>query len=395
MSRFRNVMLGGALYVALDLLCAQALRHTVLWDSEAIEREYRISVQPYHHGLASNVDMLGVWGGKRYPVRTNNLGFRDAQVRVVPLRSTSPRVVVIGDSFTEGLGVPYADTYAGLLDRYLAGRDIQLLNAGVMSYAPSIYYRKLRYLLEDVGLRFDYVVVAIDLSDIGDEARLYRMDSTEQVVSRPASESGENLRTRFASFANDHSLLLHVIHRLRVAAYVGRSDPSRYSDWTNDPRAYREYGAEGLKLALDRMNRLEALLRRHGIGLAIVVYPYPGEVARRDSASLQVRVWRHWAGDHTVPFFNLFPAFLSYGPAPAAIRDNFIAHDVHWNARGHQLVARTLLRAGLADTIDAYIARARPAVTPGVAIDAPSTSSARVRSIGRASNTKRGAPSVH
>jgi hypothetical protein len=358
MSRFRNAMLGGAVYVALDLLCAQALSQTVLWDPEVIEREYRVSVQPYHHGLASNVDMLGVWGGKRYPVRTNNLGFRDAQVRVVPLRSTSPRVVVIGDSFTEGLGVPYADTYAGLLDRYLAGRDIQLLNAGVMSYSPSIYYRKLRYLLEDVGLRFAYVVVAIDLSDIGDEARLYRMDSTDRVVSRPARESQTDTWTRIWSFANDHSLLLHVIHRVRAAAYIRRADPALYTDWTNDPRAYRDYGATGLRLALDRMDRLEALLRRHGIGLAIVVYPYPGEVLRRDSTSLQVRVWHEWATMRGVPLFNLFPAFLSYGPPSAAIRDNFIPHDVHWNARGHRLVAQTLLAEGLADTISGYLGRA-------------------------------------
>jgi hypothetical protein len=125
------------------------------------------------------------------------------------------------------------------------------------------------------------------------------------------------------------------------------------------------------------------------------VYPYPGEVARRDSASLQVRVWRHWAGDHTVPFFNLFPAFLSYGPAPAAIKDNFIAHDVHWNARGHQLVVQTLLQAGLADTVEAYLSRTRRAITSGVTIDAPSTSPGRVGNFSRPSNTRRGVPIVH
>lgn len=369
MNRLRNVALACVLYLCLDLGLAQLLRGTALWDSLALERGYRVSVQPYHHGLVPNVDVGGVWGGKHYPMRTNSLGFRDAMVRTVPLHSTSPRAVLIGDSFTEGLGVTYGETYAGLLETCFATRGIQVLNAGVMSYSPSIYYRKLKYLLEDQGLTFDYVLVALDLSDIGDEAQRYEMDAQGRVISRPDSGLARPA-DKLLALLRDHSLLLHVIHQIRASAYARRADPSRYTDWTNDPRAFREYGAAGVRLALERMDSLAGLLRRHGIGLAIAVYPYPGEVARRDSTSVQVRVWRQWASDHTVPFFDLFPAFLSYGPGPAAIADNFIPHDVHWNSRGHQLVAQTLLRAGLADSVEAYLSGKGRAIPRSDAHDA-------------------------
>jgi len=362
MSRVRNVALACGLYLCLDLGFAEVLRGTALWDAAALERGYRTSVQPYHHGLASNVDVEGVWGGRHYRVRTNSLGFRDAMVRAIPLRSASPRLILIGDSFTEGLGVMFEDTYAGLLQRCLAARGIQVLNAGVMSYSPSIYFRKLKYLLEDQGLTFDYVMVALDLSDIGDEARHYETDSLGRVISRPENESTEP-GARLRSLLIDHSLLLHVVHQVRASAAARRADPSHYTDWTNDPRAYREYGARGLKLAVERMDSLDKLLHDHGIGLAIVVYPYPGEVARHDSTSLQVRVWRRWAAEHRDPFFDLFPAFLSSGSGQASIADNFIAHDVHWTARGHRLVAQTLLEGGLADTVEAYLSRKGRAVS--------------------------------
>jgi lysophospholipase L1-like esterase len=354
MNRLRNVALACVVYLCLDLGLAQLLRGTTLWDSIALERGYRVSVQPYHHGLIPNVDVGAVWGGTHYHMRTNSLGFRDAVVRTIPLHSASPRAILIGDSFTEGLGVAYEQTYASLLTTCFATRGIQVLNAGVMSYSPSIYYRKLKYLLESQGLTFDYVIVAIDLSDIGDEARRYETDARGRVVSRPDSgpvRPGDNLKV----LLTEHSLLLHVIHQVRASVYASRADPSLYSDWTNDSHAFHDYGAVGVRLAVERMDSLVGLLRRRGIGLAIVVYPYPGEIARRDSTSLQVRVWRKWASDHAVPFFDLFPAFLSYGPAPATVADNFIPHDVHWNPRGHQLVARTLLRDGLADSVNAYL----------------------------------------
>ena len=62
----------------------------------------------------------------------------------------------------------------------------EVLNAGVGSYSPIIYWRKIKYLIEDVGLRFDEVVVYIDISDAQDEASYYELsdDGNERVVYR-------------------------------------------------------------------------------------------------------------------------------------------------------------------------------------------------------------------
>ena len=347
MTHTRELLFGCALFALLDVSAAHLLRSTPLWGPEAIERRYRVGHAVYHHDLAPSVELLGTWGGTRYPVRTNDLGFRDATVRHVPLETSQPRLLLMGDSFTEGVGVPFPDTYGGLLQERLGERGIEVLNAAVMSYSPSIYYRKMKFLLEDTGLRVDWVVVALDLSDIGDEARQYRMDESDVVVSRPA-EADASLR----NVLKQRSLLFHVLDMIWDAAKVRAANPAGYADWTTDAEQFRDYGAEGLALAAARMDDLHELLARRGIGMALVVYPYPAQVARRDSASTHVRFWREWAAERDVPFFDLFPVFMSAPGSPAqVIAENFIAGDVHWSARGHRLVSTALLRQGLANLL--------------------------------------------
>src|SRR5512139_3285168 len=137
-------------------------------------RGSRIAHPVYDHGFAAKWEGHEAWGELRYPVITNSLGFKDASTRDVPLKSASRRILLIGDSYAEGIGMRYEDSFAGLLQR--AGQDgrdkIEFLNAGAVSYSPSIYYRKIKYLL-DAGLQFDEVVLFSDTSDVADEATSY------------------------------------------------------------------------------------------------------------------------------------------------------------------------------------------------------------------------------
>jgi hypothetical protein len=88
-------------------------------------------------------------------------------------RDTGEKIFFIGDSFTESPGVPYEQSFVGLFAQAFPALDV--LNAGVSSYAPSVYYEKLKYLL-DAGLKFDEAVVYIDISDIQDEGVFYSYD---------------------------------------------------------------------------------------------------------------------------------------------------------------------------------------------------------------------------
>src|SRR5450631_4028995 len=148
--------------------------YSTITRGEEKERPARIANAIYDHGFAADFDGYDVWGELRYRLITDSLGFKDASARKVPLKSASRRILLIGDSFAEGIGVSFEDSFAGQL--YRAGQErsekIEFLNAGVASYSPSIYYKKIKYLLES-GMQFDEVVLFSDTSDVTDEATSY------------------------------------------------------------------------------------------------------------------------------------------------------------------------------------------------------------------------------
>ena len=170
----RAFVQSGVFVYCLGLFLAFDFAYSTVTMGEEKQRPARIANAIYDHGFAADFDGFDVWGELRYRLVTDSLGFKDASVRKVPLKSASRRILLIGDSFAEGIGVSFEDSFAGQL--YRAGQErsekIEFLNAGVASYSPSIYYKKIKYLL-DSGVQFDEVVLFSDTFDVTDEATSY------------------------------------------------------------------------------------------------------------------------------------------------------------------------------------------------------------------------------
>ncbi len=324
----------------------------------------------FHHTLKPNVHFeYERWGHTTHSVSTNSLGFRDKAVREVPLSSDKYRVLFMGDSFTQGVGVEYEKTFVGLIEEALAGDRIDVLNGAAVSYSPAIYFKKTEHLLSTVGLRVDQVVVFLDISDIQDEARYYDIQDGRVVWIGP---SDPVVRDFLLSYAG----LLGNLVRLGTKLYdsvLGDHDSHRTKEekddgtnlyralWTIDQVAYSDYGEIGLRKAQAGMQRLYDLLQSHGVALTLVVYPYPDQILRVDLDSVQVRLWRTWARNHAVPFINLFPDFIQKGQEPGSlIRRYFIPGDVHWNEEGHRLVATRFLSAWAAPDLSSPRQKASP-----------------------------------
>ncbi len=307
----------------------------------------------FHHTLKPNTEFLYQrWGNLRHSVSTNSLGFRDRSVRHVPLSSDKYRVLFMGDSFTYGVGLPYEKTFICLIDSELEDKNVEVLNAGVVSYSPAIYWKKTEYLLSRAGLRFDHMVVFLDISDIQDEAVFYDTNEEGVVWIRGPTPA-------MREFLYEYTTILRNLWEVAEEAYdLATEDPDvrrteedrRYATneyrslWTVDKEAYEDYGAMGLRKARKHMDRLHDLLRRHRIGMTLVIYPWPTQILHEDRDSIQVRVWREWAEEGSVQFIDLFPDFIpDDDPPKEAIRKYFIPGDLHWNEEGHRLVARRFL----------------------------------------------------
>jgi len=337
----------------------------------------------FHHSLSKcSYGLADLWGGSRSAYITNSLGFRDQSNRNIKLDPAQKRILFIGDSFTEGVGVTYENSFVGMIDNN-KNIDSQVLNAGVASYSPIIYWRKVKHLIEDVQLKFDHLVVYIDLSDIHDEAVNYKLSSAGNVVDQSSDgknnytssellnadcNNHENFSlktflwkyTTLSYFLYDYKFQLKQFEKVKKKKEVGKLyGPKTEKEilknvlhleraaWTLSDRLMQQFGESGLKSSEYYMDKLAELLGKHDIQLTIAVYPWPTQIWYDDINSIQVKFWQNWAKNNDANFINHFPDFVITNDKEkkvAVIKENYIWGDSHFNAKGHKLIAERLMQ---------------------------------------------------
>lgn len=319
------------------------------------DHSFRTLDLSYHHAFLPLADAWTRWGDARYPFRTNSLGLRDAAPRRVDPRAPGRRVLLIGDSFVEGMGVAWEQSVAGLLDGRAREHGAEVLNAGMVSYSPKLYYLKVRHLLEEQRLTFDELYVFIDISDIFDElvyerfvpdsagwftAARYRVD---RIMKRRSLlwwsvRTFESRRTQDPVMAAASLWLQSLDNKLLADVSFERGR----AVWTVDQVVFDRWGRRGLQLAEGHMEALVRLCAAHGVRLTVVVYPWREQIRAGDRDSVQVHAWKEFAASHGVGFVNLFPLFFDGAAPDAVISRYFIPRDTHWNEAGNRIVADAL-----------------------------------------------------
>ena len=355
----------GVFVYCLALFLAFDFAYSSLTRGEEKVRSARIANATYDHGFAPNFDGYDVWGELRYRLITDSLGFKDASVRKVPLKSDSRRILLIGDSFAEGIGTSFEDSFAGQL--YRAGQErserIEFLNAGVASYSPSIYYKKIRYLLES-GLQFDEVVLFSDTSDVTDEATSYFcIDDDPKYRAHCTSAEGAAQPAVAAPKKADFLIDRFVVtNRVRISikrsiqSFLGNRRSAINTDharigWSipglDVGNSCQPLGVDGgIARSLQNMRALSDLLSARNIPLTIVVYPWAQQIAQGDRDSRQVSLWRDFCQGRCKTFINLFPAFFAAADADRGWYEHlFILGDDHFSVDGNRFMFRQLAKA--------------------------------------------------
>ena len=324
----------------------------------------------YHHGLLPNQEGMAAWGALFYPVFTNSMGMIDSAVTRVEKQSERHRILVLGDSHSEGVGVPYPLTFAGRLSKRLKPEGIEVLNASAVSYSQKIEYLKARYLIEQSGLRVDEILVLIDFSDIQNELVYEKFSPAEKGKWGDAAY-------RAAQRLKKSSTLWYLVDAIRtekqrerffgnIEAFYedAREKPNRnvwelYSGffshfddetllsnpqfhgmggWLEDD-SFRELAMRGISLGQDYLLQLKNLCDAHQIKLTISVHPWHLQIRNGITEDEYVRRWETFASEHGIDFLNLYPLFINNEDPETVIRNYYIPNDNHWNEFGHERVA--------------------------------------------------------
>lgn len=325
----------------------------------------------YHHDLIPSLDTQRAWAGGAYRHITDSKGLRSGPCadtgRIPDSAAATPAknrrtVFIMGDSFTEALGVDFGRTFAGRLACKHARRGIRILNLGVTSFSPVIYHRKLLAFVRQTGIVPDHVIVMLDISDIYDDAETYQ-ERDGKVILKEERGIGPTV-ARFLQRRLTTAKLMGIL-KDKLLQITGIRNPlaeffvPRYLDdeqavlhfygffkarWTMDPAVFTAYGERGLEIAAGNMDKLTRLCGELGCRLTVAVYPWPDQIFEKDENSRQVTFWKAWAERSGTGFVNLFPPFFGGDPIETIERYHIKA-DSHWNEAGHEVIFRALDKA--------------------------------------------------
>lgn len=302
---------------------------------------FRTNSTYYHHGTKPDQTELTKWFDE-YTIHTNSLGFFDASERDVSLKKNGKRFVFIGDSFTEGVGEPWENTFPGIVSKELAKENVELLNAGCISYSPKIYYLKMKYFLEK-GLEMDDLYVFIDISDVQDEIEYAYFKPAEPVPYL----SDINLFFYQNSFTYRYFYEKHYYWqenpRHKDSPYwEGAFYPVRHL-WSMDMHHYEKWGKEGLELSKKHMDQLYKLTQKYGVKLHISVYPWRMHILKMALGNIQVLFWQKFCEERGIDFINFFPDFINVENVEEKEKIWFVEGDVHWSKAGLAKMADSVI----------------------------------------------------
>ena len=241
------------------------------------------------------------------PFETNSLGLRDREY-ARPKPASVVRVLMLGDSFTEGAGLNLDDTVARRVERALSARGCgayEVVNAGVASYSPILEYLLLQQLAP--VLEPDAVVLNFDMTDVHDDTvrtEIARLDAR----GLPVAVSPDPIRETALVLPPPPWLgpLGPRVNRLVLYQELRKSEPGRWllgpvktspeqlaaaelvGDPQYDPLAItRADDSPALQRAWFLTERylvgIRDLARARGVPFVLVVYPHAHQVSASES----------------------------------------------------------------------------------------------------------------
>lgn len=287
----------------------------------------------------------------------NNEGLRNREVGPKPPGAF--RILVLGDSFTEGAGVEEEEAYPQVLEKILrrrSARAVEVVNTGVGGWDPFQYAQY----FERHGLAFapDLVLVGFFVGNDTYSGFLTVETLPTAIGGRRVSREAARRRSiRLAVFLQEHFHLARAL-RGRALRFEARRSCEDFSPWflglqtarLGNHRARTAAGDARARPNVDQILRIQRLAAARGVPVVVALLPDENQI----NAALQARLLAgkdRAAYDFEMPQSMLGALFAGRDVRlvdllPVFRRDPrcLYMNDTHWNPDGQALAADALAR---------------------------------------------------
>lgn len=356
-----------AITLALDFVLTATVFSSVKRAMSGAAENHQVYLPThYHHDLLPDVRTMRIWGNVLFPWATDRYGFRTGECAPGEAEKAWKPIFVIGDSFTEAVGSTYEKSFVGLMACDARRQQKAVWHLGVTSYSPTIFPYKLASAAERLGVKPAEIFVFLDMSDIDDEANVYKPeggivysvtwprpqdnrpppDHTQKPAEPSKQSTSWDIKFDLGQFLENNFTSV----RLAYATYLLSTFSYRFSlgrpraRWSLDPALMEAWGKRGLEIAARNLDKVVAQCREWNCRLTLVVYPWPDNVAAGDREGIQVRYWRDWSAGRGVRFVDGYAPFFR-DDAYESVRKHFILGDVHFSEGGHRAIFEEVKKA--------------------------------------------------
>ena len=383
LKKLRNVLIFVFLFFIIDLSLSQLFLFNFYY--KKLEKQYvsdlenRVPNKDYKYTFKKKSSFKSNFMGHEYIVKTNNLGFRDYEIR--DLDKNNYYTIVIGDSFVEGVALEYEDTLVAQLNEKIKNSNIknyEFLNAGVASYSPYIYKRKVISIIkENSWFKIDRVILLLDKSDVIDE--MHYFDPIQRPEYFPTEKAKYNFKynedffddlkkgylwrflykqTTTGSFLKKAGDILELkIRNLRDRYKLSRKlEISFFKISSKQVKSFRSINTrsyianyfqgnlwetkskQSIDFSIENINKLKNYLNKKKIELLVVLFPWPFEIVNEIPRENYTNYIIQELMKNEINYVSTYKYFLK-GDIYSNISDNYIYNDMHFNRHGNKILS--------------------------------------------------------
>jgi len=292
--------------------------------------------------------------------------------------SSDKNIYFFGDSQTFGLGSEWKNTFVGIIES--KKEKYKVINLGVPSYSPSVFYYLLHKLNNNKKINNDKIYVLIDLTDVADEAIRWNNSETDVKPFLNSAVNKKNNRVdEIKKFKRENLKGLHLIttyiremgrtfrkkwirkkikvkdknQKLELGTWPGRftyTDFEKLENCNNQDKKNKIWTCGGVNTGLkkieEKMKKFGQLAKLKNSEFYIIIFPWPETLNFGQS----IFNWEDYienickiSGCKKV--VNLFPEFRKIKETRKDwVKYLYLSDDFHLTTLGNKIVAEMILK---------------------------------------------------